>query len=271
MSQDAPDTTHSAMVTDHHFVPPEEQPWGLCQVWVEEKNSRCLLGLASHRHGPVEDTDPGRPPSMRPYEDRNISQGGLEATRSLQCTCTGIDGIHAENCALYHEQRPTPFPVHEIDLSQEKELTTGGGVQDTYIPGAGTTEDAQKEVKEHLNPPQIKADVKVFVDREEIIKSFGHKDDSGKPGFFYLPWVALEDVARVMEYGAKKYAPGNYQKGMNHGRYFSALIRHMKDWWMGEDIDPESNLPHLAHAACCVLMLLENQKMQKGNDNRYVE
>jgi hypothetical protein len=106
--------------------------------------------------------------------------------------------------------------------------------------------------------------------REEVLQKQGHKDDSGKAAFFYLPWEALEDVAKVMEYGAKKYAPGNYQKGMDHNRYFSALIRHMKDWWKGEDIDPESNLPHLAHAACCVLMLLENWKMGRGKDDRYV-
>ena len=122
--------------------------------------------------------------------------------------------------------------------------------------------------EDYLTQSQAYKEVK---DREKIIEREGHKDDSGKPAFFYLPWVALEDVARVMEYGANKYAAGNYQKGMSHHRYFSACVRHLVSWWKKEDIDPESGLPHLAHAACCILMLLENWKMGRGSDNRYME
>ena len=37
----------------------------------------------------------------------------------------------------------------------------------------------------------------------------------------------------------------------------------------GEDLDPESKLPHLAHAICCFLMLLESQLNEYGTDDRW--
>ena len=107
------------------------------------------------------------------------------------------------------------------------------------------------------------------VNRDEIIKREGHKDDTGKVTHFYLPWVALEEVAKVMEYGAKKYAPGNYQKGMKYSRLWSAALRHLVVWKCGKEKDPETGVSHLAHACCCILMLLENLLMGKGEDDRY--
>ena len=40
-------------------------------------------------------------------------------------------------------------------------------------------------------------------------------------------------------------------------RYYAAAWRHAVAWWLGERHDPESGLHHLAHAACCMLFLLE--------------
>ena len=39
-------------------------------------------------------------------------------------------------------------------------------------------------------------------------------------------------------------------------RYYDAAMRHIDDWWNGSEVDEESNLPHLAHAICCLLFLL---------------
>ena len=42
-----------------------------------------------------------------------------------------------------------------------------------------------------------------------------------------LPWAALMEVAKVYDYGATKYAPNNWRKGMAWGRMTGALMRHM--------------------------------------------
>lgn len=73
-----------------------------------------------------------------------------------------------------------------------------------------------------------------------------------------LPTRAVRSIVLVLDYGAKKYAPDNWRKVDNaRERYYSAFMRHATAWWEGEVIDPESGLPHLASAACCLIFLLE--------------
>lgn len=78
-----------------------------------------------------------------------------------------------------------------------------------------------------------------------------------KDPWHLLPWDSVRQVVQVLAYGAKKYAPNNWQKVPDaRERYFSAAERHLIAWQQGEDRDFESGLPHLAHAACCLLFLL---------------
>jgi hypothetical protein len=66
----------------------------------------------------------------------------------------------------------------------------------------------------------------------------------------------VRDIVRVLEHGAKKYSPDNWkQVGNAHQRYYDAAMRHLDAWKAGQVIDRESRLPHLAHAACCLLFL----------------
>jgi hypothetical protein len=84
----------------------------------------------------------------------------------------------------------------------------------------------------------------------------GFKADSEKTRFDLLPWGPVEDVARVLTVGAQKYAPDNWQKVQEaRRRYFAAAMRHLVAWEQGEIADPETGLPHLAHAGCCLLFL----------------
>ncbi len=88
--------------------------------------------------------------------------------------------------------------------------------------------------------------------------SEGRKDDFGKTRWDLLPFAGLGQVAEVLTRGAVKYAPDNWRKVEGwRWRYFRAAIGHLTKWWLGEKLDPEWGLPHLAHAACCVLFLLE--------------
>jgi hypothetical protein len=66
--------------------------------------------------------------------------------------------------------------------------------------------------------------------------------------------VLLSDIARVMTFGANKYGDNNWRAGRGLGitRVLAAALRHAISYAEGEENDPESGLPHLAHAACCV-------------------
>lgn len=96
----------------------------------------------------------------------------------------------------------------------------------------------------------------------------GVKFDAGKPRWELLPFDALDEVAAVLHFGAKKYGSRNWEKGMAWGRFLGAALRHLGAWARGKNIDSESQLPHLAHAACCVLMLLALTTRGVGTDDR---
>lgn len=87
----------------------------------------------------------------------------------------------------------------------------------------------------------------------------GKKFDDGKDRWDLVPWKGLRDVVRVISYGANKYGDDNWRQVPNgRNRYSAAAMRHFTAWRLGEDVDPESGLPHLAHACCSLLFLLAN-------------
>ena len=94
------------------------------------------------------------------------------------------------------------------------------------------------------------------------------KFDADKVQYSDIPPHTLEQVAKVFNYGAKKYTKFNYNGGMEYLRYYDAALRHMQAWVRGEDID-ESGNPHIAHAISSLMMLLENINLGVGVDNRF--
>ena len=96
----------------------------------------------------------------------------------------------------------------------------------------------------------------------------GRKDDQEKLPYHLLPPELMEGVATVLQFGARKYAPRNWELGMSWSRPFSALMRHMWAWWRGEKADPETGLSHLWHAGCCLAFLIAYEQRQTGTDDR---
>lgn len=85
----------------------------------------------------------------------------------------------------------------------------------------------------------------------------GVKFDSEKLRWSLLPRGTMEEVLKVLEHGAKKYAPDNWKHVPNlETRYYDAAMRHIDAYWQGEYLDEESGEAHLAHAICCLLFLL---------------
>jgi hypothetical protein len=95
------------------------------------------------------------------------------------------------------------------------------------------------------------------------------KFDDGKLPFHLLSTEAMNQTAAVLAFGAEKYAEHNWRKGFVWSRPLSAAMRHITAFNAGEDKDPESGLSHLAHAACCIMFLLEFEKTHKELDDRY--
>jgi hypothetical protein len=101
----------------------------------------------------------------------------------------------------------------------------------------------------------------------------GIKFDSGKPRISILQGRALEQVMLVGEMGSQKYGDHNYRGGMGVSRFLNAAWRHafLEFLFKGIDLDPESGLPHLAHAAWNLLSALEIMITKPQFDDRYKE
>lgn len=82
--------------------------------------------------------------------------------------------------------------------------------------------------------------------------------DTGKTNWSLMPFEAIEEINKVLEFGAGKYAEWNFSEngGMKWSRIINSCLRHIFSWMRGEDNDKESGLPHLAHAGCNILFLL---------------
>jgi hypothetical protein len=84
----------------------------------------------------------------------------------------------------------------------------------------------------------------------------GIKHDTDKAPIALIPHEALVAEAQVWGFGAKKYGLNNWRGGLSVLRICNALLRHTVAIISGEDIDPESGLPHAAHVRCCAGMLI---------------
>ena len=71
-----------------------------------------------------------------------------------------------------------------------------------------------------------------------------------------FPPDAFASISDVLTYGAQKYDAENWHLVDDPRRYFDAMLRHINARMLGEKDDPESGLPHLAHAGCCLVFLL---------------
>ncbi len=91
---------------------------------------------------------------------------------------------------------------------------------------------------------------------------------AAKPCLGMIPFSALQGVARVFAYGARKYKPGNFLTAtLRDGageRYVSAALRHLLEMQAPNGlhtpeslgaVDSESALPHIDHAICGLIML----------------
>jgi hypothetical protein len=106
-------------------------------------------------------------------------------------------------------------------------------------------------------------------------ETIGLKYDGEKSRMALLSFEALEEISKVLTFGAQKYSANNWQlveNGME--RYESAMLRHLTAIHKGEEIDPESGLSHWGHAGCCMMFLIhiyltEKEKIKKTKYHKY--
>jgi hypothetical protein len=92
--------------------------------------------------------------------------------------------------------------------------------------------------------------------------------NDGKLRYDLLHPYAIEQLAEIFTFGAKKYAPNNWQKGMPWSKILASLKRHLAAIERGEDYDPESGLLHSAHVEWNAHALTAYYKIYPQGDDR---
>lgn len=94
------------------------------------------------------------------------------------------------------------------------------------------------------------------------------KFDQNKVDLSLLDRTALEEIAKVMMFGAQKYDRDNWRKGISQNRLCAAALRHLYAHVDSETFDPESGLLHLAHAGCCIMFAINMLLTKPELDDR---
>lgn len=99
------------------------------------------------------------------------------------------------------------------------------------------------------------SDMETFVEQHNQNQSA--KADCGKPQLSLVPTKILEAIARVREYGNRKYKSKDNWKTVEIERYRDAAFRHWAKYIDDpQSRDEESGLPHLWHVACNIAFLV---------------
>lgn len=102
------------------------------------------------------------------------------------------------------------------------------------------------------------------IEREEAWEAMNKQEakaDAGKPRLSLVPTQIIYDIARVREYGDKKYGSTDNWKTVEAQRYVDAMFRHLLAFVADQDgRDEESGLPHLWHLECNAAFLSEMMK-----------
>lgn len=203
----------------------------------------------------------------------------------------GLEIIEYEPDSPYG-YRLKPLLNEDVDAILEAPLDKGATVEDVkpqrMVPGLdpecwgreiieGT--DLQQAAFDAAVSKQLAAKVNVTQEAMEELLGGGREVRSVNPltggekgvkpeRYDLIPVEPLRQVARIYGYGAAKYADRNWEQGYEWSKSYAALQRHANAFWGGEDIDPESGLPHLASVVFHALAMLEWASTHPELDDR---
>jgi len=96
----------------------------------------------------------------------------------------------------------------------------------------------------------------------------GLRYNEGKTRYDLLPVFAIDELAKNMTSGAKKYAERNWEKGMNWTTVLASLKRHLAEWEAGNDYDPEDGQLLMAKVMTNAAFITEYYKIAPQYDDR---
>jgi hypothetical protein len=110
-----------------------------------------------------------------------------------------------------------------------------------------------------------------YIQEEGIgLKATNPKDEIGSDKVPLHLWPETATVMGCLGLldGALKYGRANWRvAGVRTSIYYDAVRRHLNKLFEGEELDPDSGLPHIAHALACLAILVDAKAAGKLNDD----
>jgi hypothetical protein len=94
--------------------------------------------------------------------------------------------------------------------------------------------------------------------------------NDGKPEVSQLDPEFIIELSELLTISAKKYGKYNWALGQEFHTPYDSCMRHMFKFMSGENVDSESGLSHLLHAAANIMILYRSLKLDKKElDTRF--
>lgn len=71
--------------------------------------------------------------------------------------------------------------------------------------------------------------------------------NEGKLKWSLVNYQALHPMIKVLMFGAKKYSPENWKKGLDKKEILESMMRHLEALMDGQESDSESGISHIGH------------------------
>lgn len=111
-----------------------------------------------------------------------------------------------------------------------------------------------------------KSDEESHLKKEDSSKE-AMRFNEGKPKWSLVHYKSLEPMIRVLEFGALKYAPRNWQKPMPLEQILESMQRHLAALMDGEELDEESKIHHIGHIMCNAMFYNYHYNILKNEKN----
>jgi len=128
--------------------------------------------------------------------------------------------------------------------------------------------DIQTEINEYLAMARMNDTISKQV-QQPVDNNLKTLAAAGKPRLSDVPPVALLALGAAMSDGKDKYGRFNWREtGSTSSVFYDAMMRHLLDWFNGEDFAHDSKVHHLAHVMASCAIILDSDLHESLNDDR---
>lgn len=136
--------------------------------------------------------------------------------------------------------------------------------------GLNAAQDAENDCRSCPVEDKCKAVVAADEKALGIKKATRHNDGKPKMSLILEAREAMVGASLALQIGVANHGRGNYLAGdgLPQTEVADSLIRHLSAFLSGEDLDPETHLPHVDFILCNAMFLSQLAKTRPASDDR---